>query len=79
MKICIKRVLTGDEHTDQKWLVFEGSVEGCPAVTKRRVVNTYALVQGRTTKQAERKALKRDVREYYERWLATQNEPDDEV
>ena len=65
----IKVVPSGDDHTDQKWIVLEASVAGTPVV-KRRSVNTAALVSGDTTLQAESDALRADVNEYAARWAA---------
>lgn len=66
------RVITSDPHTDQKWLVLEGSVEGCPQVTKRRSINTAALVDGSLTLESEKAKLIADVEEYHTRWVAVQ-------
>ncbi len=71
--IIIKRVLIGNDHEDTKWLVLEGSVEGIPQVTKRRTINTAALVSGATTVEAEIMALKSDVTEYLARYQAVQD------
>jgi hypothetical protein len=70
--INIKRVLIGDEHEDTKWLVLEGSMEGIPQITKRRTINTAALVSGATTLEAEKAALTADVEEYLARYQAIQ-------
>ena len=70
--MIIKRIPSGDEHTDQKWLVLEGSVPGVPAVTKRRAINVAALVSGQVTLDGERALLEADVTEYLARWNALQ-------
>lgn len=70
--ITVKRISSGDAHDDQKWLVLEGSVEGCPAVTKRRAINTAALADGSLTFAAEKARLEADVAEYHARWVAVQ-------
>jgi len=70
--INIKRVVIGNDHDDAKWLVLEGSVEGVPAVTKRRTINTAALVSGATTLEAEKAALIADVEEYHARYQSVQ-------
>lgn len=70
--IHVKRVSAGSEHLDQKWLVLEGYVEGVPEVTKRRTINTAALVDGSLTLEGERAQLVADVQEYHDRWLAVQ-------
>lgn len=70
--INVRRVLIGNDHDDTKWLVLEGSVDGCPQVTKRRTINTAALASGDLTLETERTRLIADVQEYYERWEAVQ-------
>lgn len=72
MTVTIKRITSGDVHTDQKWLVLEGSIDGCPEVTKRRTVNTAALVSGDLDLESEKAALLSDVEEYYARYQALQ-------
>lgn len=69
--ITVKHILSGDDHTDQKFLVLEASVEGTPVV-KRRSINTAALVDGTLTLEREKAALIADVTEYHARWLAVQ-------
>lgn len=69
----LKRVPAASAHEAQKWLVLECVPEGVPECAKRRTVNVWALVQGRTTIEAERAKLEADVDEYYERWLALQD------
>jgi len=70
--IVVKRVFLGNDHDDTKWLVLEGSVEGVPQVTKRRTINTAALVSGATTLADEKAALIADVTEYLARYQALQ-------
>jgi hypothetical protein len=70
--VTIKRVVSGDEHLDQKWLVLEGSVDGTPVV-KRRSINTAALVSGDLTLAAEKAALEADCEEYAARWQSVQD------
>ena len=72
MTVTIKRIVSGDEHTDEKWLVLEGSIPGTPVV-KRRSINTAALVSGDLTLADEKAKLVADVEEYHARWLAVQN------
>ena len=67
-EVQIREVPFNDEHLDQKWLVLEGYVDGCPAVTKRRTVNVYALVSGALTLEAEEDKLRATVTEYKARW-----------
>lgn len=71
--ITVKRVLIGNDHDDTKWIVLEGSVEGIPQVTKRRTINTAALVSGDTTLAAEKQTLIDDVTEYLARYQAVQD------
>lgn len=70
--ISIKRILLGNDHDDAKWLVLEGSIDGCPQVTKRRTINTAALVSGDLTIAGEKAALISDVEEYHARYLSVQ-------
>lgn len=70
MTVIVKRVLIGNDHDDTKWIVLEGSVEGVPQVTKRRTINTAALVSGDTTLADEKAALIADVTEYLGRYQA---------
>jgi len=72
MNVTIKRVLIGNDHDDAKWIVLEGSIEGFPQVTKRRTINTVALVSGDLTIAAEKAQLIADVEEYYARYQAVQ-------
>ena len=72
MKIEIKRVELPTEHENQKFLVLEGSVEGSPELTKRRVINSAALASGALLLADEVAALRADVAEYYERWMTVQ-------
>jgi len=71
--ITVKRILIGNDHDDTKWIVLEGSVEGVPQVTKRRTINTAALVSGVTTIADEKAALMADVQEYLDRYQAIQD------
>lgn len=73
MTVIVKRVLIGNDHDDQKWIVLEGSIEGCPQVTKRRTINTAALVSGDLTLSAEKEQLIADVEEYYARYKTVQD------
>jgi hypothetical protein len=70
--VVVKRVLIGNDHDDSKWVVLEGSLEGCPQVTKRRTINTAALVSGDLTLADEKAQLIADVEEYYARFQALQ-------
>lgn len=70
--IKVRRIQLDTEHDNQKWLVYEGYVEGCPAVTKRRAINVAALVDGSLNVEDEKAHLVADVREYHERWKKLQ-------
>lgn len=72
MSVKISRIVLPSEHDNQKWLVLEGSIDGCPQVTKRRTINTAALADGSLTLEAEKAQLIADVEEYYARWNAVQ-------
>lgn len=72
MTVTIKRVLLGNDHDDSKWIVLEGSVEGMPQVTKRRTINTAALVSGDITLAGEKAQLIGDVEEYQARYQSVQ-------
>lgn len=72
MTVTVKRVVIGNDHDDAKWLVLEGSIDGVPEVTKRRTINTAALVSGDLTVGTEKAALIADVEEYHLRYLALQ-------
>lgn len=73
MSVTVKRVLIGNDHDDSKWVVLEGSIEGCPQVTKRRTINTAALVSGDLTLADEKAQLVADVEEYYARYQTVQS------
>lgn len=73
MNVKVARVLLDSEHDNQKWLVLEGTIDGCPQVTKRRSINTSALADGSLTIEQEKAALIADVTEYFARWTAVQN------
>jgi hypothetical protein len=72
--IIVERVKLESEHDNQKWLVLQASVEGCPEVTKRRSINTAALVDGSLTLAGEKAKLLADVEEYHARYLAVQEQ-----
>jgi hypothetical protein len=77
MAVTVKRVLIGNDHDDTKWIVIEGSIEGCLQVTKRRTINTSALADGSLTLAAEKAKLIADVEEYHARWIAVQSALED--
>ena len=69
--IDVKRILSGDEHTDEKWVVLEAWYVGSPVI-KRRAINTASLVDGSLTLEGEKALLIADVEEYHARWLVVQ-------
>lgn len=72
MAVLLRRVASGDEHMDQKFLVLEGSIEGLPQLTKRVTVNTAALADGSVLLATVKAKLIADVEEYHARYLAVQ-------
>ena len=72
MSVKVRRVFLGNDHEDTKWVVLEGYVDGVPQVTKRRAINTAALVSGHLTLEDERDKLVADVAEYLFRFQAVQ-------
>lgn len=72
--VDVKRVLIGNNHDDAKWVILEGSIPGVPEVTKRRSINSAALVDGSTTLAAQKAILVADVEEYYARYIAVQEQ-----
>lgn len=72
MTVTIKRVTAGNDHDDTKWLVLEGSIDGIPAVTKRRTLNTAALASGDLVLADEIATLRADVEEYAARLIAVE-------
>ncbi len=73
MNVIVKRVLFGNEHDDQKWIVLEGSIEGCAPVTKRVTIAASAYVADRSILETHRTKLIADVTEYHANWLALQS------
>lgn len=77
MTVKVRRILLGVEHEDQKWYVIEGSVDGCPAVTKRTTIAVTALVSGDVVLADAVQKLKDDVAEYHANYLALQALPNE--
>ena len=75
--VKVRRVPPADEHEAQKWYVIEGYVEGCPAVTKRDAINIAAIVSGAVSLQERIAKMRADVEEYYQRWLALADLPEE--
>lgn len=74
MSVKIRRIPLDTEHDNQKWVVLEGFVEGLPALTKRRSINTASLVDGSRTLAGEKAKLIADVEEYLARYNAVQEQ-----
>lgn len=78
MNVTITRIAPVDAHDGQKWLRLLGKVSGSPEVTwKTRTVNVAAIVAGQTTVEQEKAKLRADVEEYYNRWLALADLPEE--
>jgi hypothetical protein len=78
MEIRVKRLPPTDDHDAQKWVRLLGFVEGSPECTwKTRTVNLAAVVSGSRTLEAEAARLRADVEEYYNRWLALADLPEE--
>lgn len=71
-----RRVKIGNEHDDQKWLVLEGYVDGCPPVTKRVTISVAALVTDPGLLEASRSKLLADVNEYFANYQLLQLLPE---
>ena len=74
MSVQVKRIRLDTEHDNTKWVVLEGFVDGIPAVTKRRSINTASLVDGSRTLADEKAKLIADVEEYLARYNAVQEQ-----
>jgi hypothetical protein len=77
MQVKVKRVPPTDEHESQKWFVIEGSIDGCPAVTKRDAINVAAIASGDVVLADRVAKMRADVEEYYNRWLALADLPEE--
>jgi hypothetical protein len=77
MQVKVKRVPPTDEHEAQKWFVIEGSIDGCPAVTKRDAINVAAIASGDVVLADRVAKMRADVEEYYNRWLALADLPEE--
>lgn len=73
-EIKFRVVPFNDTHLDQKWLVLEGYIDGCPAVTKRVTMDTASLASIPDHYETKKAKLKADVAEYYVRYLAVQEQ-----
>lgn len=77
MEVKVRRVPPADDHEAQKWLVIEGRVDGCPAVTKRDSINVAAIASGDIVLADRVAKMRADVEEYYGRWLALADLPEE--
>ena len=77
MQVKVKRVPPADDHEAQKWLILEGSIDGCPAVTKRDAINVAAIASGDVVLADRVAKMRADVEEYYNRWLALADLPEE--
>ena len=78
MQVKVKRLPPVDEHDAQKWVRLLGYVDGSPECTwKTRTVNLAALVSGDRTIEGEAAKLRADVEDYYNRWLALADLPEE--
>ena len=64
--------ITNIPQADPNWVVLEGSIAGCPAVTQRRSIHAGALADGQTTIATEVAALTQAVEKAYRNWTAAQ-------
>lgn len=72
-EVKVRRVLLDTEHDNQRWLVLEGSIDGCPGVTKRDSINLAALASGDISLDERVAKMRADVAEYHARWLYLQS------
>lgn len=72
----VRRVLLDSEHDNQRWIVLEGYIDGCPAVTKRDTINVAALASGDIVLADRVAKMKADVAEYHARWSFLQTVTD---
>jgi hypothetical protein len=77
MQVKVKRITPADDHEAQKWLILEGSIDGCPAVTKRDAINVAAIASGAIVLADRVAKMRADVEEYYNRWLALADLPEE--
>lgn len=77
MTVKVRRVLSDDDHYNQRWYVIEGSIEGEPTLTKRDAINIAAIASGDVVLQDRIDKMKADVAEYFERLRTLRNLPDE--
>ena len=71
-EVKLRRIQLDTEHDNQKFLVIEGYIDGCPAITKRVTMDTAALASIPDFYEIKVAKLKADVAEYFIRWQAVQ-------
>lgn len=77
MTVKVRRVLSEDNHYNQRWYVLEGSIDGEPTLTKRDAINIAAIASGDIVLQDRIDKMKADVAEYFVRLQALRNLPDE--
>lgn len=77
MEVKVRRLPPESIHDGQKWLVIEGYIDGVPAVTKRDAINVAALASGDIVLADRVAKMRADVEEYYNRWLALADLPEE--
>lgn len=73
IEVKTRRVMLTTDHDNQKWVVLECYVDGCPVVTKRATVSVAAYVARPAILDEARTKLVADVTEYHANYLALQN------
>ncbi len=72
MIVKTRRVMLKTEHDNQKWLCYEGYVDGVPAVTKTLTISAAAYAQRPEILADALAKLEADVAEFHANWLALQ-------
>lgn len=70
VEVKTRRVMLETDHDNQKWFVYEGFVDGVPAVSKRVSIAVAALVANPGLLESARTKLVSDVTEYHANYLA---------
>lgn len=73
IEVKVRRLISAIDHDNQKWFVIEGSVDGCPEVTKRDTINVAALASGDIDLNERIEKMRADVAEYHARWTYLQS------
>lgn len=72
-EVKVRRVMLKTEHDNQKWICYEGYVDGVPAVTKTLTIATAAYVARPAILDEALTKLRSDVAEYHANYLALQS------